>query len=112
MQDGDGNKEDLGVLFSENIISLVPPCTVEEETVDVASIFRLSSQILAGLTLDFKRPAQSVNSELVLASIVLQGAREEGLREVEAWQPIYRRRSFVDPCLEEREAPDEIIEEN
>ena len=81
------HEQNFGVLLRKDIVCLVPACTVEEEPVYVASVLGAGGQIVSGLALDLKVPAQSVDGEFVLARVVLQRACQEGLREVKAWKP-------------------------
>ena len=83
---GDIRVEFLGQGVVEQVLFQIPAGALEEEAVNVAAVFGLLPDLRGGLGIDYVvLETELVYGYLVLAGVVLQHAREEGLREEEAW---------------------------
>mmetsp|Transcript_5662 Transcript_5662/g.19199 ORF Transcript_5662/g.19199 Transcript_5662/m.19199 type:complete len:711 (+) Transcript_5662:204-2336(+) len=103
---GRGGVEHLGQALRQLLGVVVPARALHEHTVDVGAVLGLLAVLPPGHALLLEE--HRVDGDLVLARVVLQHAREEGVREVEARDPEHGGRAVVDPVLQHLEAVAEL----
>lgn len=80
----------------------IPSSSFEEHAVAERSIFGLLSHfVVFNFVVDFELEGELVNGDLALSGVVLERAREEGLREEEPGDPEGRWSTLVDPTGQE-----------
>mmetsp|Transcript_106049 Transcript_106049/g.295105 ORF Transcript_106049/g.295105 Transcript_106049/m.295105 type:complete len:466 (-) Transcript_106049:145-1542(-) len=100
---GDLGEEHLGHALLNVAGAVIPARAFHEEAVHVAAGLRLRERLLLckGLLQHMELPGQGVDGQLVLPGVVLQLSSQEGLREVEARDPVRRRVAALLPVGEE-----------
>lgn len=107
--DGHLGVELLGVRIVNHVRRIVPSSALHEHPVDVAPVFwflgDLRNRVLVD---DLEVKLKLVNGDDVLARIVLQRGRQEGLREKEPGNPERRRGAVRDPVLKEVDPGEQV----
>ena len=89
----------------------IPPSALHEQSRDVATILRaLLDLICHQLIHDLKLKADNVDGVRMLTRKVLDGARQEGLWEEEAADPVYSWRSMRCPVADEGDALQQVVD--
>eukprot|EP00906_Rhabdomonas_costata_P020195 RCo029349 len=86
----------------------VPPRPLHEQPVHQHPIF-LGCALLHRGAHDLEGEGHGVNADLVLPGVVLEGAREKGLREVQPGDPEHRRGAPVEPLLDKPTSPHQVV---
>jgi len=88
----------------------VPPCSLKEDTVNVAAVFRFFFDFcVSHLIHNFYLKIDSIDGNYILSGVVLKGSSDEGLREEETRDPEDIRCASIDPLLQELYPISEIL---
>lgn len=106
---GHRGEEFLGRRLVKLADVLVPPGTLEEETVDVAAILGCLVLVMIGLGAEhFKVHLDLIDGNNVLTGVVLFETGQERLGKEETRDPEAWWRTFVDPSLHELETQHKV----
>ena len=84
------------------VLFRIPSCSLQVNTVNVASIFRFFSHLcVTCLIHNFNVKINVVDCNYVLSCVVLKISSDEGLREEETADPEHIGSTIVDPFLQE-----------
>jgi hypothetical protein len=98
-------------LISDLLSISVPPCAINESTIDVYTIFWLSFNFIRALCfLDLEAERKSIDGNLVLSCMGLKDTCHETLREEHTRKPIRRWISVIEPEPHEINSLKEVLE--
>lgn len=96
------NEQLLGVRLVEHMRVIVPLASFQVHAVGVASPVRLLFDVFRLLVIvELEAEGDLIDSDGVSSGVVLQVAREEGLREEETGHPVDNWRAARDPLVKE-----------
>lgn len=104
--------ENLGVGLAKHTVGCVPLASLEEHTVDVDTLWwRWELFDVSHVVDDFEVHIHGIDRDLHLSGVVLQGAGQEAVSEVELVDPEVLRDLCVNPSLEELETLLQVLDE-
>mmetsp|Transcript_23705 Transcript_23705/g.65781 ORF Transcript_23705/g.65781 Transcript_23705/m.65781 type:complete len:546 (+) Transcript_23705:174-1811(+) len=110
IQAGGVHVEHLGLALREDLADRVPAAALDVEAVDVDAL-RRGGIVAARVHLQhLEVVAHLVDGDGVLPSIVLEGSRQEGGSEEEAWEPVHRRHALLVPVLQHFQPAVEVLQ--
>lgn len=93
------------------MVGVVPLASLKIHAIDVATILRLLLDVLVGaIVLDVEGEVESIDGDLVLSRVVLEGTSEEGLGEEETRDPEHSGGSMLDPICQEEDTVIKILD--